>query len=72
MLKIRPVLPLLVIGLLMARSADADPGILLLAHGGSAEWNSRVTDLAATVNATRPTEVAFGMATRATIQSALD
>ena len=72
MFKIRPVLSLLVIGLLAARPASADPGILLLAHGGSAEWNDRVTDLAAKINAIRPTEVAFGMATRATIQSAVD
>ena len=55
-----------------ARTASADPGILLLAHGGSAEWNARVTELAAKVDRTRPTEVAFGMATRATIQSAID
>lgn len=52
--------------------ASADPGILLLAHGGSAEWNARVTALAAEVDKTRPTEVAFGMATRANIQSAVD
>jgi hypothetical protein len=55
-----------------ARTAAADPGILLLAHGGSAEWNARVTELAAKVNHTRPTEVAFGMATRATMQSGID
>jgi sirohydrochlorin ferrochelatase len=72
MLKIRTVLPLLVFVLLIARTSSADPGILLLAHGGSAEWNGRVTELAAKVNATRPTEVAFGMATRANIQTALD
>jgi len=72
MLKIRTVLPLLVVTLLVARSSSADPGILLLAHGGSAEWNGRVMELAAKVNATRPTEVAFGMATRANIQSAID
>jgi sirohydrochlorin ferrochelatase len=72
MLTIRTVLPVLVFTLLVARTSFADPGILLLAHGGSAEWNGRVTELAAKVNATRPTEVAFGMATRATIQSAVD
>jgi sirohydrochlorin ferrochelatase len=61
-----------VLGLLVAPAAAADPGILLLAHGGSAEWNGRVTELAAKVSATRPTEVAFGMATRANIQGAVD
>jgi sirohydrochlorin cobaltochelatase len=72
MLNIRTVLPLLLLALLVARTSSADPGILLLAHGGSAEWNTRVTELAAKVNATRPTEVAFGMATRGNIQSAVD
>jgi sirohydrochlorin ferrochelatase len=71
MLRRRTVLALL-FAVLFARTSFADPGILLLAHGGSAEWNARVTELDATVNATRPTEVAFGMATRATIQSAID
>ena len=47
-------------------------GILLLAHGGSAEWNARVADVAAAVNASQATEVALGMASRAAIQGALD
>ena len=47
-------------------------GVLLLAHGGSAEWNAQVTKLASEVDRTNPTEVAFGMATRANIQSAVD
>ena len=72
MLKSRTVLPLVVLALLVARPSSADPGILLLAHGGSPEWNGRVTELAAKVNATRPAEIAFGMATRANIQSAID
>jgi sirohydrochlorin ferrochelatase len=72
MVKIRMVLPLVFLSLLVARTASPAPGILLLAHGGSGEWNSRVTELAAKVNGTRPTEVAFGMATRASLQSAID
>jgi len=71
MLKIRIVLTLLVFAV-GARTSYADPGILLLAHGGSAEWNARVTELAAKVDRTKPTEVAFGMATRANIQAAID
>jgi sirohydrochlorin ferrochelatase len=66
------LLPLVLLATLAARTVHADPGILLLAHGGSAEWNARVTDLAATVNQTRPTEVAFGMAARTTLQSGID
>jgi sirohydrochlorin ferrochelatase len=47
-------------------------GVLLLAHGGQAQWNQRVLEVAEAVDRTQPTEVAFGMATRATIQSAID
>ncbi|HWI19602.1 MAG TPA: CbiX/SirB N-terminal domain-containing protein [Vicinamibacterales bacterium] len=50
----------------------AKAGVLLLAHGGKAEWNERVLDVAKRVDDTRPTEVAFGMATRANIQAAID
>lgn len=66
------ILPLLVFAMLVARTSSADPGILLLVHGGSAEWNARVTELAAQVDRRRPTEVALGMATRASIQAAVD
>lgn len=53
-------------------AADPSTGILLLAHGGRPEWNDRVTALARAVDADQPTEVAFGMATRANIQGAVD
>jgi len=73
MLKARITLPLLVLGVLLTRPSYADEsGILLLAHGGDAQWNARVTELAAHVDRTKPTEVAFGMATRANIQAAVD
>ena len=72
MLKIRVLLLLLVFGMLGARASYAASGILLLAHGGSAEWNTRVNELAAQVDKSKPTEVAFGMATRANIQAAID
>lgn len=68
----RFVLTLLMLTALAVRPSYADPGVLLLAHGGAAEWNTRVTELAARVNDTQPTEVAFGMATRAEIQGAVD
>ena len=47
-------------------------GVLLLAHGGAAQWNERVVAVAKSVDETRPTEVAFGMASRASIQAAVD
>lgn len=52
--------------------ASAETGVLLLAHGGSAEWNGRVLELVREVNRTQPAEVAFGMATRNNIQAAVD
>jgi len=52
--------------------ASAETGILLLAHGGSAEWNGRVLDLTRQVNQKQPIEVAFGMATRRNLQAAVD
>ena len=72
MLNARMILPLFALVMFIGRASYADPGILLLAHGGSAEWNARVTDLAARADKRKPTEVAFGMATRATIQAAVD
>jgi len=72
MSRIHATLLLVTLGVLATRPAFADPGVLLLAHGGGPEWNARVTDLAAQVERTRPTEVAFGMAARANIQAAID
>lgn len=73
MLKIRITLVAIALGFVASGSAMAQSrGILLLAHGGSAEWNAHVTSLAAEVDRTLPTEVAFGMATRANIQGAVD
>jgi sirohydrochlorin ferrochelatase len=47
-------------------------GILLLAHGGQPQWNQRVEGVVKRVDAAMPAEVAFGMATRANLQSAID
>lgn len=73
MLRIRIILYGLVLVIASTGAVRADgPGILLLAHGGSAEWNAQVTQLAAQIDQAKPTEIAFGMATRANIQSAVD
>lgn len=69
---LRIALSALLIALGTGRAAFAETGILLMAHGGRAEWNARVTDLAKTIDASQPTEVAFGMATRANLQGAVD
>ena len=67
---------ILALVLLAATPAFAQPaapeGILLLAHGGSAEWNARVLALASAIDQTQPVEVAFGMASRPAIQAAVD
>lgn len=55
-----------------AQTPEPKAGVLLLAHGGRADWNDRVADVAKRVDDSRPTEVAFGMATRANIQEAID
>lgn len=47
-------------------------GILLLAHGGKKKWNKDVRAVAMQVNETVPTQVAFGMANRGNMQSAVD
>lgn len=59
-------------GTIRDESARAVTGVLLLAHGGQPQWNQRVVDVARRVNEQHPAEVAFGMATRANIQSAVD
>jgi sirohydrochlorin ferrochelatase len=55
-----------------APQTSARPGILLLAHGGNEIWNSNVRDIVTALERDRPAEVAFGMATRATIQAAIE
>jgi sirohydrochlorin ferrochelatase len=72
MLRMRILVPSFVLAMLLAKASFAGPGVLLLAHGGNPEWNARVTALAVQVDRSRPTEVAFGMATRANIQAAVD
>lgn len=47
-------------------------GVLLLAHGGNKNWNEEVMKVASVVDKTAPVEVAFGMASKRTIQSAID
>ena len=46
-------------------------GILLLAHGGAPQWNEEVKKLAEAVDRTAPTEVAFGMASKKSMEDAV-
>lgn len=59
-------------GQLNERVSSPKVGILLLAHGGKQMWNDEVNKLAASVNRTTATEVAFGMATKRNIQGGID
>ena len=52
--------------------SPAIEGVLILAHGGRPEWNERVMALVARVNERQPADVAFGMASRAAMQAAVD
>src|SRR5262245_49367497 len=56
-----------------AFGAEKHPyGILLLAHGGAERWNASVSELAKSIDGDVPVEVAFGMAQRSAMQSAID
>jgi sirohydrochlorin ferrochelatase len=75
MTRARVVLSILValaVSPLVMQAQTPTTGVLLLAHGGAASWNERVLAVANEANATQPTEVAFGMASRASIQGAVD
>lgn len=52
--------------------AQAPYGILLLAHGGDAEWNQTIADIAKVLDAQAPTETALGMAQVPAMQQAVD
>jgi sirohydrochlorin ferrochelatase len=52
--------------------ASSNVGILLLAHGGSKEWNANVQTIVAEAGKSQPTEVALGMADRTTMQAGID
>lgn len=58
-------------GPVVAQPPSSSRGVMLLAHGGSPEWNGRVEALAREANQRTPVEVAFGMAARGSLESAL-
>jgi sirohydrochlorin ferrochelatase len=56
-----------------APAAERAPlGILLLAHGGNAEWNGEIAAIARSLDAETPTETALGMAELPALQAAVD
>jgi sirohydrochlorin ferrochelatase len=68
----RAILCLLAAAAPASAQSTTKSGVLLLAHGGSAQWNERVAAVTRSVDAIQPAEVAFGMASRAAIQTAID
>lgn len=52
--------------------AAVNRGVLLLAHGGDPSWDARVHAVAADAGSRYPVEVALGMASKRTIQEAID
>jgi sirohydrochlorin cobaltochelatase len=67
------MLTLLFLGMLLISPPDSSiPGLLVMAHGGSATWNQMVLEAVAPLRKDRPTAVAFGMADPHTLQLALD
>lgn len=57
---------------LFITSDSTQPGLLVMAHGGSFSWNQAVLKAVAPLRAGRPTAVAFGMADPNTLRQALD
>ena len=55
-----------------ARESAAQPGILVMAHGGGPEWNGRVAAALEPLRDRLPVALALGMADPGTMQSALD
>lgn len=51
---------------------SGDHGLLIMAHGGSSEWNASVREAVAPISSTLPTAIAFGMADPSTLQRAVD
>jgi len=56
----------------VTKENEAKAGVLLLAHGGKQNWNDEVAKLASVVDKKMPVEVAFGMASKRSIQHAVD
>lgn len=51
---------------------SADIGVMVMAHGGTPEWNRHVADAVAPLAQEVPTALAYGMADPATLRAALD
>jgi hypothetical protein len=71
-MRIRIAVCLVLLGVSLPGLAFPAQGILLLADEGQPEWNTHLMQLAATVDAQKPTEVGFWSATHPNVQAAVD
>ncbi len=72
-LLIAPILLFLVPGRLVAQSAEESPyGVLVMAHGGSQEWNRTVAEAVRAAEIPYEVEIAFGMADAVSLQDAVE
>jgi sirohydrochlorin ferrochelatase len=55
----------------VAPRPGGDFGVLVMAHGGTEEWNAEVRDAVASVERRYPVEIAFGMAAADSLQEAV-
>ncbi len=56
----------------LACAQNSKIGVMVLAHGGSQEWNQMIVDATKKVSAQYPTDIAFGMALPRTMQASID
>lgn len=56
----------------LASAQNSKIGVMVLAHGGSQEWNQMIVDATKKVSAQYPTDIAFGMALPRTMQASID
>ncbi len=60
------------------RTADLEPtvastlGVIVMAHGGTPEWDANIREAVRPIASDQPTVIAFGMADPATLQPAVD
>ncbi len=71
-MRVRVAAMLVAFGISLTGPAFAGPGVLLLADDGEPAWTALVTQLAATVDKQRPTELALWPATNSNLQAAVD
>lgn len=70
-----PWLLSLALALIVQSGFTASPekiGVLVLAHGGSVEWNQQIEDAVRPIRQKYPVEIAYGMALPRTIQEGID